>query len=79
FPDNTDAAIVSGVLDAQTGLIDRICHRFAARLQTEPRLVLTGGHAEALSARLSRTADIEHNLVLRGLALRAQSDLSKVS
>ncbi|MGZ9059173.1 MAG: type III pantothenate kinase [Burkholderiaceae bacterium] len=79
FPDNTDAAIVSGVLDAQTGLIDRICHRFAARLQTEPRLVLTGGYAEALSARLSRTADIEHNLVLRGLALRAQSDLSKVS
>lgn len=79
FPDNTDAAIVSGVLDAQAGLIDRICHRFAARLQTEPRLVLTGGHAEALSARLPRAADIEHNLVLRGLALRARSDLSKDS
>ena len=79
FPDNTDAAIVSGVLDAQAGLIERICHRFAARLQTEPRLVLTGGYAQALSARLSRAANIEHNLVLRGLALRAQSDLSKVS
>ena len=75
FPDNTDAAIVSGVLDAQTGLIERICQRFAVRLQTEPRLVLTGGYAEALSARLPRAADIEHNLVLRGLALRAQSDL----
>lgn len=79
FPDNTDAAIVSGVLDAQAGVIERICHRFAARLQTAPRLILTGGHAEALSARLSRAADIEHNLVLRGLALRARSDLSKVS
>lgn len=79
FPDNTDAAIVSGVLDAQAGLIERVCQRLAARLQTEPRLVLSGGHAEALSARLSRAADIEHNLVLRGLALRAQSDLSKGS
>lgn len=79
FPDNTDAAIVSGVLDAQAGLIDRVCNRFAARLQTEPRLVLTGGHAAALSKRLPRAADIEHNLVLRGLALRAQSILSKES
>ena len=79
FPDNTDTAIVTGVLDAQVGLIDRIWRRFAARLQTEPRLILTGGHAEALSARLPRAADIEHNLVLRGLALRAQSDFSKDS
>lgn len=77
FPDNTDTAIVTGVLDAQAGLIDRIWRRFAARLQTEPRLILTGGHADALSARLPRAADIEHNLVLRGLALRARSDSSK--
>ena len=77
FPDNTEVAIVTGVLDAQAGLIDRIWRRFAARLQTEPRLILTGGHAEALAARLPRTADIEHNLVLRGLALRAQFNLSK--
>jgi type III pantothenate kinase len=75
FPDNTDTAIVTGVLDAQVGLIDRIWRRFASRLQTEPRLILTGGHAEALAARLPTAANIEHNLVLRGLALRAQSDL----
>ena len=77
FPDNTDAAIITGVLDAQAGLVQRIWHRFAVRLYAEPRLILTGGHAEALFARLSMAADIEHNLVLRGLALRAQSDLSK--
>ena len=77
FPDNTDTAIVTGVLDAQVGLIDRIWRRFAARLQTEPRLILTGGHAQALAARLPRAANIEHNLVLRGLALRAQFDFSK--
>jgi hypothetical protein len=39
--------------------------------------LLTGGHAEVLSSRLSMRADIEHNLVLRGLALRAQGDLKE--
>jgi type III pantothenate kinase len=74
FPDNTDAAIVTGVLDAQAGLVYRIWHRFAVHMVAEPGLVLTGGHAEMLSTRLSMRADIEHNLVLRGLALRAHSD-----
>ena len=74
FPDNTDAAIVTGVLDAQAGLIELIRRRLARRQQAEPRLILTGGHAEAVSARLQAGADIEHNLVLRGLALRAQTD-----
>ena len=74
FPDNTDAAIVTGVLDAQAGLVYRIWHRFAVHLYAEPRLILTGGHAEAVLTRLSMGAEIEHNLVLRGLALRAQFD-----
>ena len=77
FPDYTDAAIVTGVLDAQAGLVYRIWHRFAVHRVAKPRLILTGGHAEALFSRLSMAADIEHNLVLRGLALRVQSDLSK--
>ena len=78
FPDNTDAAIVSGVLDAQAGLVHQVWHRFAARLAATPRLILTGGNATAIRARLSiDTAAIEDNLVLRGLALRAQSDLSE--
>ncbi|HYM47083.1 MAG TPA: type III pantothenate kinase [Burkholderiaceae bacterium] len=78
FPDNTDAAIVTGVLDAQAGLVQQVWHRFAARLATPPRLVLTGGNAPAILARLSiEGAAIEHNLVLRGLALRAQFDLSE--
>jgi len=79
FPDNTDAAIITGVLDAQAGLVERLCLRFAARLRNEPRLILTGGSAEALAARLSRAADIEHNLVLRGLALRARSETAQKS
>ncbi len=74
FPDHTEAAIATGVLDAQAGLVYRIWHRFAVHMYAEPRLILTGGHAEALLTRLSIAADIEHNLVLRGLALRAQFD-----
>lgn len=73
FPDNTDAAIMTGVLDAQAGLVERVFRRFAAKLGGAPRLLLAGGHAEALRDRLPpETAGmIEHNLVLRGLALRA--------
>ena len=74
FPDHTDAAIVTGVLDAQAGLVYRIWHRFAVHMLAKPRLIVTGGHAQALSTRLSMPGDIEHNLVLRGLALRAQFD-----
>lgn len=73
FPDTTDEAIVTGVLDAQAGLVERVCERFAAVLGGMPRLLLAGGHADLLAARLSaeRAPLIEHNLVLRGLALRA--------
>jgi type III pantothenate kinase len=74
FPDNTDAAIVTGVLDAQAGLVERVLRRFADSIGTKPRLLLAGGHADMLLGRLPReTAGlIEHNLVLRGLALRAR-------
>lgn len=77
FPDNTDSAIVTGVLDAQAGLVERVWRRFADSvfsLGTRPRLLLAGGHADTLLERLPRECAglIEHNLVLRGLALRAR-------
>jgi len=80
FPDNTDAAIVSGVLDAQAGLVNQVWSRFAAHLAIHraaaPRLIVTGGNAAALLDRLSiEPAAIEHNLVVRGLALRARFSL----
>jgi type III pantothenate kinase len=78
FPDNTDAAIITGVLDAQAGLVQQIWHRFADRLSEAPQLILTGGNAATLAPRLPiGSAAIEDNLVLRGLALRAESALSK--
>ena len=72
FPDNTDAAIVTGVFDAQAGLVQQIWHRFADRLAEVPQLILTGGNAATLAPRLPiGSVAIEDNLVLRGLALRA--------
>ena len=73
FPDSTDDAIITGVLDAQAGLVERVWRRWAARVGMAPRLLIAGGHAELLAARLPTEvgAVIEHNLVLRGLALRA--------
>lgn len=74
FPDNTDEAIFSGVLDAQAGLVHQVWKRFEARLGAPPGLILTGGNATLLLTRLSiGAAAIEDNLVLRGLALRSQS------
>jgi len=73
FPDTTDQAIVTGVLDAQAGLVQRVYSRFSASIGHAPRLLLAGGHAELLAARLPGEPAplIKHNLVLRGLALRA--------
>ena len=74
FPDNTDAAITTGVLDAQTGLVLQIWQRFADRFAEAPSMMLTGGNAAILNSRLSiASARIEDNLVLRGLALRADA------
>jgi type III pantothenate kinase len=73
FPSSTDQAIMTGVLDAQAGLVERVWRRFASVLGGPPTVLVGGGHADALAARLpSQIAPtIEHNLVLRGLALRA--------
>ena len=73
FPDTTDRAIVTGVWDAQAGLVERVWKRFASTLEAAPGLILAGGHADLLAARLppELAPVIEHNLVLHGLALRA--------
>jgi type III pantothenate kinase len=73
FPVSTDQAIMTGVLDAQAGLVERVWRRFAAAVGAPPAVLVGGGHADAIAARLSPelAPTIEHNLVLRGLALRA--------
>lgn len=76
FPDNTDDAITTGVLDAQAGLAVQIVQRFARRLGLAPAVLVSGGDAEAVADRLRSSgldAVIEHNLVLAGLAIRGRA------
>jgi type III pantothenate kinase len=74
FPDNTDDAIITGIADAQAGLVAHVVQRFARRLGGAPALLVSGGDAAALAERLLDSGwrpSIEHNLVLAGLSLRA--------
>jgi hypothetical protein len=67
---------MTGVIDSQAGLALRLVARFAQRIGAAPRVLVSGGDAEALAARLQAgglAVTIAHNLVLAGLALRARS------
>lgn len=78
FPDNTQDAISTGVLEAQAGLVDRAAAAMRAAGH-EPRLVLAGGAAAEIAPLVLpgfAHAAVEHNLVLRGLALRATTHSS---
>lgn len=78
YPDNTDDAIASGVLGAQIGLIDRCVRRFAAD-HGAVHLLLAGGASERLRPHLAfdlavaAATRVEHNLVLRGVMIRARA------
>ena len=79
FPDNTDDAIVTGVIDAQAGLVERMVQRLALRIGARPDVVVSGGDAEPLARRLDDAgiaATIAHNLVLAGVGLRARDPSS---
>ncbi|MEG0822515.1 MAG: type III pantothenate kinase [Burkholderiaceae bacterium] len=79
FPDNTMDAISTGVLDAQAGLVERAARAMRAAGHP-PRLLLAGGAAQEIAPLLLpefERAEVEHNLVLRGLALRAEHSLKK--
>lgn len=63
-PRCTDDAIVSGLLEAQAGAIERI---FARLDGPGGHCLLSGGHAEQLAHRLVIPHRIAHNLPLEGL------------
>lgn len=74
-PDNTDDAIATGAADATAGLVERRVRALAAR-GTPPQVVLAGGRARELAARLqlgeaASGVEIDESLVLRGLWHRA--------
>lgn len=67
FAADTEDALVSGCEGAALGLIERSRADALARLGAAPRLLLHGGGAEALRARLPG-AQLRGDLVLHGLA-----------
>ncbi len=64
YPRCTDDAIVSGVIEAQTGAIERIFSRLADPIAC---CFLSGGYAEQLVAHLVIRHRLTHNLPLEGL------------
>lgn len=68
FPQGTEDAIASGVIEAQVGAIERMRQRLAARHGGSlPTLILTGGDAVHLLPHVAAPARIVDNLVILGL------------
>lgn len=73
YPTDTMSAIVTGIVDAQLGIIERSM-RLMRSSGFEPTLVLAGGAASIFAPYLRKEFPEmiqKHNLVLRGLSLRS--------
>lgn len=66
----TEAAIYSGTLLAAVGLIEQVL----SKQMNTPVVILTGGDAALIAPHLSVTPLVDADLVLRGLAIVAQSE-----
>ncbi len=73
FSDNTNDAIASGCIAAQTGAIEHAAALHAKRSTAEVLCVLSGGCAAAIAPHLSVTNKIVDNLVMIGLHTVAMS------
>lgn len=73
FPRNTADAIASGALQAVCGAIERTRQALEASGETAPRIVLSGGAAEAVAPYLRDTVSVVPALVLEGLIAIART------
>ena len=71
FADDTADAIASGAQGAVLGLIERSRHLAAVRLGVSPRVIVSGGGADALAPMLPFAVELAPWLVLDGLAIFA--------
>jgi type III pantothenate kinase len=69
----TGDAVAAGTLYGLTGAIERVCQEFEQALAEPMKLVITGGDADRVAARLTRPARRMPDLVLRGLDRIAQT------
>lgn len=66
---DTDSGIYTGTLTAAAGLIEKLLVESELSLQTRLKLVVTGGAAEVVVARLRGEYELIPDLVLRGLSV----------
>ncbi len=67
FPDNTGDAIASGAVNALAGAVECMVHYVAESAGVAPPVLLSGGGAELIAARLNARVTVVDNLVLDGL------------
>jgi type III pantothenate kinase len=70
---STADAVAAGTLFGLAGAIERVVHEQEARLGGDARVLITGGDAELLAARIARPLRHVPDLVLQGLARFAQT------
>ena len=75
FPDNTGDAMVSGALNALAGAVDRMSRYMVDTGEDEPIVVVSGGNAGLVMARLNGHPQLVDNLVLEGLICIGSSDV----
>ena len=82
FPDSTETAITTGIVDAQVGLVLRAMDAMRKDEGKDPRVILAGGAAQFIAPHLKAQVSnlmVRHNLVLNGLAIRAQQILGELN
>lgn len=76
FPGGTSEAIITGIVDAQVGLIVRAQHTMIQK-GIQPKVILAGGAAKFIAPYLKEEISdlvVKHNLVLHGLAALALAE-----
>lgn len=68
FPARTGDAIMSGAINALAGAVERMLRYMAEAGEADALVVLSGGGAAPLAARLNARVEVVDNLVLEGLA-----------
>ncbi|MFT5448431.1 MAG: type III pantothenate kinase [Gammaproteobacteria bacterium] len=70
---NTASAVATGTVLGAASAVDRVVADYAARLGSNPRLLLTGGETPLVDGASTTTFEIVPDLVLRGLCIAARA------
>ena len=74
FATNTDDAVQLGISQMAVAGLDRACDAARERLGADMKILITGGAATAMLALMKNAAELQPDLVLRGLYLASQQE-----